>query len=135
MGGPVALRLHLDPSAPLYRQIVDGIAGAVARGELAGGSPLPSVRELAETLGINPNTVQKAYRDLQREGLVQPRPGNGMFVHPDAARLAEVRERLIAAAIGQALSALAAYGLGPEDVVARIRAWRDGEEGQDGRGD
>ncbi len=130
----MALDLHLDPSAPLYRQIVDGIAGAVARGELTGGSPLPSVRELAETLGINPNTVQKAYRDMQREGLVQPRPGSGMFVQSDQSRLAAVRERLVAAVIEQALTALADYGLGPDDVIGRLRARQGGAE-EEGPGD
>ena len=128
------MRLRLDPSSPLYRQIVDGIAGAIARGELAGGAPLPSVRELAESLGINPNTVQKAYRDLQHAGLVQPRPGNGMFVYPDEGRLVAVRDRLVAAVIDQALAALAEYGLGPEDVVAWIRARQGGEATGDGSG-
>ncbi len=120
------LGLRLDPSAPLYQQVVDGIAGAIACGQLRSGVALPSVRELAQSLGINPNTVQKAFRELERQGLVQARPGSGVFVHPDSGRLEAVRRRIIDDILTEALRALKRYGVGPDEAAALLRT-REGE--------
>ena len=67
-------------SSPIYKQITDQVRLAVATGKLAVADPLPSVRALAEQLVINPNTVARAYADLAREGLIESRPGRGVFV-------------------------------------------------------
>src|SRR5688572_32957317 len=84
-GKPVP-RLAIDRNVPIpaYQQVVDGISGAVARGDLARGARLPSVRNLAVDLGLNVNTVARAYRDLERAGVVNTMPGMGTFVAPDA---------------------------------------------------
>jgi GntR family transcriptional regulator len=73
---------HLEPSSgiPLYQQIVDEVKAATVRGLLKDGDRLPSVRELARTLGINPTTVVKAYDQLARERLIVLRQGLGAFV-------------------------------------------------------
>ena len=84
-----AVKLAIDKNVPVpaYQQVVDGIADAVERGELARGSRLPSVRHLAEDLSLNVNTVARAYRDLERAGVVNTMPGMGTFVaHDGAAR-------------------------------------------------
>jgi GntR family transcriptional regulator len=67
-------------STPIYKQITDQVHMAVATGRLMVGSQLPSVRGLAEELVLNPNTVARAYADLAREGLIESRPGRGVFV-------------------------------------------------------
>jgi GntR family transcriptional regulator len=67
-------------SSPIYKQITDQVRLAVATGKLAVADPLPSVRALAEQLVINPNTVARAYADLAREGLIESRPGRGVFI-------------------------------------------------------
>ncbi len=74
--------LHVDfeSEIPVYRQIADEIRGLVARGELADGSELPSVRQLASRVGVNLNTIAKAYRLLADEGLVELRHGSGARV-------------------------------------------------------
>lgn len=134
---PGDLGLRLDPSQPLYQQVVQGITGAIVRGELASGAALPSVRELAQGLCINPNTVQKAYRELERSGLVQPRPGSGVFVHLDEARLGAVRARLAEDIVTDALRALAMFGIEGEAAVElfRARAMTEGGATRGGRGD
>src|SRR4051812_36653610 len=73
---------HIDPRSPtpLYAQIAARIRVAIAAGELRPGEPLPSVRQLAGQLRINPATVVQAYRDLETEGLVSTRHGAGTFV-------------------------------------------------------
>lgn len=74
--------LKIDPrsSVPIYSQIIDQIKMQTASGRLRQGDRVPTVRELATRLRVNPNTVAKAYRDLEREGILEGRPGQGSFV-------------------------------------------------------
>lgn len=74
--------LHVNPSsgAPLYRQIVDQVKNAVASGAARAGDALPSVRKLAADLRINPNTIARAYQELEREGLTRSVPGGGTYI-------------------------------------------------------
>ena len=73
---------HLDPAlpTPLYAQLAERLRAAIAAGELVAGESLPSVRQLAVKLRLNPGTVVQAYRDLERAGLVELRQGSGTFV-------------------------------------------------------
>lgn len=70
----------IDNGTPLYRQIVDQIRGRIASGVLAGGSELPPIRKLAEQSAVNPNTVARAYRQLEAEGWIEKRRTRGTFV-------------------------------------------------------
>jgi GntR family transcriptional regulator len=72
--------INTGSSTPIYRQITDQIRLAVATGRLTVGDQLPSVRVFAESLVLNPNTVARAYSDLAREGLIESRPGRGVFI-------------------------------------------------------
>ena len=76
------MRLHIDPDSgvPVYLQISQAIRRSIALGSLRGGEQVPSVREVAEMLTVNPNTVAKAYQLLEREGIVVSRKGIGTFV-------------------------------------------------------
>lgn len=80
--------LDLDPgdSRPLYTQIMDELRRGIVLGTWPEGEPLPSVRQLASDLRVNPNTVQQAYRELEREGVVYVQRGQGTFVSPAARR-------------------------------------------------
>jgi len=94
--------LHVDPTSgvPIYLQIVQQIRSAVATGVLEEGEELPSVRELAVELAVNPNTVAKAYRELQRDGVISVARGSGTYVSttPPSISRAEAAERLRSAA-------------------------------------
>lgn len=74
----------IDPRsrAPIYEQLLEQLRWQVSMGFLAPDEPLPSVRSLGAELGINPNTIQKAYRQMEQEGLIYSRPGRGSFVTP-----------------------------------------------------
>jgi GntR family transcriptional regulator len=74
------VNIDLHSSEPIFEQIAFAIKEAVARGDLAGGAQLPSVREMAHDLSVNPNTVVRAYELLTREGVVIRRQGAGCFV-------------------------------------------------------
>lgn len=80
------VHFQIDPHSgiPVYRQMVDQVKYYVASGTLASGDQLPSIRELAETLTINPTTVVKAYNELVHEGVVELRHGRGAFISTEA---------------------------------------------------
>ena len=79
--------MHIDPksSVPIYRQIVSGVQTAIESGVYKPGECLPSLRAMALDIGVNPNTVQRAYDALEREGTLESRRGVGVFVTDDAA--------------------------------------------------
>ena len=81
---------------PIYKQITEQVRRAVATGRLTVTDQLPSVRALAESLVLNPNTVARAYADLAREGVIETRPGRGVFIIPKRKVFAreEARRRL-----------------------------------------
>jgi GntR family transcriptional regulator len=74
------ITVDTDDRRPIYQQVVDEIKGLIAKGELAEGSALPPVRQVAGDLGVNLNTVASAYRELAREGLITVRHGSGAIV-------------------------------------------------------
>lgn len=81
---------------PIYEQLVDNIRQSVLRGELLPGEQLPSVRSLAGELAINPNTIQKAYTELEHRGVICSLPGRGSFISEDIAGLTDSnRERIV----------------------------------------
>lgn len=74
------IHINTGSTIPIYRQITEQVRQGVATGKLQVGDALPSVRALAEQLVVNPNTVARVYTDLAREGLIETRPGKGVFV-------------------------------------------------------
>src|SRR3954468_16715975 len=88
-------RLDLKSGVPVYRQIIDQVMGGIAAGTLAAGSQLPTVRQLAVDLSINPNTVVRAYRELEIRGVLETQQGTGTFIsHQKVKRDQVERQRL-----------------------------------------
>ena len=88
-----ALRLNPTSGTPLYVQLVERLKHSIATGAIKAGEQLPSVRKMAEDLVINPNTVVRAYRDLESEGIVELRHGSGVFVCESVAGRAGVMKK------------------------------------------
>lgn len=105
---------------PIYQQLTEQICAGIARGRLRGDERLPSVRELSQTLVINPNTVARAYTELEREGTLYTRPGLGVFVSAARPTLPKkVRRERLVRAVDQVL--VEAVRLGCErDEVAEL---------------
>ena len=121
---------RIDPRSPtpIYRQIGEQIRRGVAAGLLAPGDQLPSVRDLAARLLVNPNTVAKVYRDLEREGLLVTRRGQGTFVSDDAIAMAESdRRRLIAEQLKEVARDARAFGLSKAESLGLFRTILDDE--------
>ncbi|MDB4905996.1 MAG: Transcriptional regulator, GntR family [Gemmatimonadetes bacterium] len=113
----------LDPrdDRPLYLQIVDQVRRALLVGTLRAGEPLPSVRELAAELVVNPRTVSQAYRELEGEGVICVRRGQGTFVAPTIHPERRQRRALVRGVAERALTDAGRNGLGVEELVAMIR--------------
>lgn len=124
--------VNLDPrdARPLYLQIMDEVRRALVVGTLRPEDPLPSVRELASELVVNPRTVSQAYRGLEREGVVYVRRGQGTFVAPDAHLGRQERLALGREVAKRALLEARRSGLGVEDLLMFIREVAASEEGE-----
>ncbi len=114
--------VHVDyrDARPIYAQIIDGFREQIATGVLQPGDKLPSVRELAATLAINPNTIQRSYRRLEMEGWIVTVPGKGCFVCSDQ-RLAEEEKKHLLAAFDDAVNALLVFGISRDALIAHIQ--------------
>jgi GntR family transcriptional regulator len=113
------MHLKLQPASPIpvYLQIVEQIRHGIAVGLLKADDELPSVRVLASQHLINPNTVARAYLELEREGLICKRRGTGTYVSAHAVALRqEDRLRLVADLLDKALLAAEEFGLAPEQI-------------------
>jgi GntR family transcriptional regulator len=109
-----------DSPVPIYEQIVSQVTFAVAAGILEPGGKLPSVRELAAQLTINPNTVAKAFQELERHGVVRARRGLGMEVTPAAPRLCRARrQEIVCQRIRDVLREAVSSGL-PADEIQQL---------------
>lgn len=110
---------HIDPAGELaiYDQIVRQVKFAVARGHLAPGNRLPSVRELARELTVNPNTIARAYQQLQAEGLAQTVRGLGLEITSAAvAKCQQERQQLVRQRLTACLEEALRSGLAPDDL-------------------
>jgi len=117
------MRVHVDASdsRPIYVQIMDEVRRGLLTGTLRPEDPLPSVRELASGLRINPRTVLQAYAALEREGVVYVRRGQGTFVSPDAEPDAQERPRLALEVARRALTEAQRSGLALDDLLEAFR--------------
>ena len=106
---------------PICRQLVHQIREAVARGRLQPEERLPSVRELSRSLVVNPNTVARVYTELERDGILNTRPGLGVFVAQPGNDLSrKVRTERLQQALDRALTEAVHLGFSAEDVLALI---------------
>ncbi len=123
------VNLDSRDARPLYLQIMDEVRRALVTGALRAEEPLPSVRELAAELVVNPRTVLQAYRELEREGVVYVRRGQGTFVSPGAHTGRDETRALARAVAKRALLEARRNGLGVEELVTTIREVAAEEEG------
>ena len=109
--------VNIRSSVAVYVQIESLVQFAVASGELKSGDQLPSIRELAEKVGVNQNTVAKSYRDLEVMGLVYTRRGMGMFINKGAeAKCREDCRKRIISRLNEVVSEAKAAGMAPREV-------------------
>lgn len=117
----VTIQFRLDRSSgvPAYRQLVDQVRQALRLGLLEPGDQLPTVRDVVKQIAINPNTVHRAYRDLEHQGLTEGRPGSGTFIRRSLSRVPDEQPELQRALESWLRSARSA-GLGDEAITVLV---------------
>jgi DNA-binding transcriptional regulator YhcF (GntR family) len=125
-----SFQLGLDPRSgvPVYRQIIDQVVGGIAVGALAGGDQLPTVRQLAVDLAINPNTVLRAYRELEIRGVLETQQGTGTFISFQKVRRDEAeRQRRLSQLVGEFTARAGSDGFTAEELIDRLQDLRRDE--------
>jgi GntR family transcriptional regulator len=118
----VGLRIDTKSGVPFYRQIVEQVKFGIARGSLQPGDQLPTVRQLAVDLSINPNTVLRAYRELEIEGVIDTHQGSGTFVGNRKPRIDELeRQRMLDQILTELLARASGYGFTLNEVLEGLR--------------
>jgi len=117
-----SFRLDLASGVPVYRQIIDQVLGGIAAGTLVPGTQLPTVRQLAVDLSINPNTVVRAYRELEIRGVLETQQGTGTFISRETVQRSEVeRRRQLNQIVSEFVSRAGAAGFTVEDLLEQLR--------------
>ena len=119
---PFTLSVDLKSGVPLYRQIIDQVKSGIATGAVGPGDRLPTVRQLSVDLSVNPNTVSRAYNELELTGLVETHMGSGTFIGLKRVERDEVEQRRILDQICQEfLSRASAHGFTLEDILENLK--------------
>lgn len=114
-------RLDMTSGVPVYRQLIDQILVAIAGGQLAAGDQLPTVRQLAVDLSINPNTVVRAYKELEIRGMLTTQQGTGTFITTKKVKSDEAqRQRRLSQMLGEFVARVSAEGYTINDIRERL---------------
>lgn len=119
---PFRFRLDLQSGVPVYRQIIDQVTGGMATGALTPGDQLPTVRQLAVELAINPNTVVRAYRELEIRGVLETQQGTGTFISQQKVKADEVeRQRRLNQLVSEFVARAGAGGFTLQELLDQLR--------------
>ena len=120
-------RLDSESGVPVYRQLIDQVTGGMAAGALAAGHQLPTVRQVAVDLSINPNTVARAYRELEIRGVLETQQGTGTFISHQKVKRDEVeRRRQLNQIVSEFVARAGAAGFTLEDLLEQLHDRQNG---------
>ena len=119
--GRFAFRLDVQSGVPVYRQIIDQVTGGMASGVLKAGDQLPTVRQLAVDLAINPNTVVRAYGELEIRGVLETQQGTGTFISRQKIKRDEVeRQRRLNQLVSEFIARAGAMGFTVQELLGQL---------------
>jgi len=120
----------LDSNGPIYAQLVKQLQTQIVSGKYHAGDKLPSVRELAAQAGVNPNTMQKAFSELERSGLIQTMRTAGRIVTVDASLISQARDTLARECLDRFFQGMRQLGYGREEILSFLDEgqWTENEE-------
>jgi GntR family transcriptional regulator len=121
---------EFDTTKPIYIQIMEKINKKIVRNEWKAGDKLPSVREMAVQTGVNPNTIQRTYSELERMGIVETRRGQGTFVTENVEVIERLREQLKRDIVADFIRNMTELGFTMNDMIASLKDFSRGEDGE-----
>lgn len=109
--------MNFNDKEPIYIQIISLLIKRIISGELKGGDKLPSVRELSQELKVNPNTIQRSYQELEREGVVYTQRGTGTFVNQDAGAVNGLKKTMAAELVRHFMVEMKALNFTKKEII------------------
>ena len=125
------MQWQLRGDRPIYQQLVEILTEQIVSGQLAAGDKVPAVRELAAQAGVNPNTMQRALADMEREGLMYTNRTSGRYVTEDKEMIQKIREQIASDRIAEFLAGMSQLGFSEQEVYSLLEK-RQGEGNQNG---
>ncbi|CFW96789.1 Transcription regulator HTH, GntR [Syntrophomonas zehnderi OL-4] len=122
--------MEFNNSQPIYKQIIDDFKKKLIRGELKKGDKIPSQREYAEQVKVNPNTVQRAYREMESMNMVETLRGQGTFISISADRLEEIKMEMAVNLLDYFISEMESLGYSREDILKILSQENTNREGE-----
>ncbi len=122
------MKKDFDNNLPIYIQIIDEIKIMIASGNLKAGDKLPSVRDMAQEFGVNPNTMQRAFSELERENLVFAERTSGRFITNDGGVIVELRNTLAEKELEKFMEYMKKIGCTEDEVIEKIKNMSRGEK-------
>lgn len=119
--------ISFDPKLPIYTQIVDVIKRKICSGELAPGERMPAVREMSLEIGVNPNTLQRAMSDLERDGLLFTERTAGRFVTNDEVLIKKIRNDMKVQEVSEFVKKMKELGCSFDDVEEQLKSEMKGD--------
>ncbi|CAM4487035.1 GntR family transcriptional regulator [Paenibacillus endophyticus] len=111
------MSIEFDNNLPIYLQIMNHIKKEIIVGKLKSGDKIPAVRELAVELQINPNTVQRAFQELEREQIVETKRGLGRYVTSEESKIMEIKKEMAGDLLGRFIHGMQELGFANQDIV------------------
>lgn len=124
------MKPEFNNSKPIYIQIMDEIKMLIVSGRLNSGDKVKPVRELAEEFGVNPNTMQRALSELEREGLLYAERTSGRFITTDGGRIMTVKETLAQCEIKRFMESMEKLGFTADDIIRLLNEYKGGGESE-----
>ncbi len=122
--------MDFNASQPIYKQIIDDFKKKLIRGELKEGDKIPSQRDYAEQVRVNPNTVQRAYREMESMNMVETLRGQGTFISISADRLEEIKMEMAVNLVDYYISEMESLGYSQEDIFKILKQEQSFREGE-----
>ncbi|MCK4257839.1 MAG: GntR family transcriptional regulator [Halanaerobiales bacterium] len=114
------MQVNFDISKPIYQQVIVEIQRSLVRGELEPGSKLPSQRDLAKELKVNHNTIQRAYREMEGDGLVETVRGMGTFITKNSEIVDQIRVKMAEESIAYFINEMRSLGMDGEQIIKSV---------------
>ena len=111
------MKIEYDASKPIYEQIIDEIKRRIVRGELNPGEKLPSQRKMARKVEVNPNTIQRAYREMENMNLVETKRGLGTFIKDDNSVIKDISQEMANSTIEKFLEEMKSLGFEKKEIL------------------